>query len=794
MTYNKIYLASLYNQNDIVEITDVNETNYRKAIANLKVPAESILGRQIKPCFDADPKDGELLGDTVEEDQLARKQIILDYFPDANITLDDIYITERVYETDDGKTKYSSHYTVDKIRMSRANILEMLVKNNNPGRFDLNVYKCGKFLTSIYTNKKIKDGKTINLPHFLPVGNAHITKHLVSYIEEDFVDWDEKFPKQINKPDTPKVQSSLLNEIMKIKCDDYDLIEALVGCLKKERAEDYAQWLDVGFCLYNINEDLLELWVRFSQLSDKYKNGECDKLWSKMKVKSFSIGSLKYWAKQDSPKNYEDIIFNSLTKCVDECVGSNGAHYDIAVITSKIMKDRIVYDGKVKCWYIVNDKTNIWDIDVKGDRLAHVFANDVCKVFCKSSISYINNDKEEKSKKCICIATQLKNASFQESVRKMLKAVCLRDDFFEKYINKKEHLFAFDNGVYDLNLKLFRPIEPTDYISITAGYNYNPDIEAKYIKEVQAILKDIQPNTDKYNYMIDVLSSRLYGKNIHQQFYIFTGAGANGKSVLFNMMRHSFGKYCGKVNAETFTKESKGANQTSEVSGVSLCRSVVIEEPNENDKLIVNRLKEFSGDAPLKTRGLYQEAFAFMPQFGLIFLCNEIPKISKVEYAIARRLKVLSFDTKFCDNPLLSHEKAIDNSLNEKIANDVNYKLAFIKLLIDNWCNRDLKNKLDTPQCVIESSNEYMDGCNEVKLFLEEYYIKVEDDRQKIGAKILYDNFKAMYRTSNVSNVTFKALVEKEGFRNKRLNTGSYYINIAEKPRDYGDSVDAEDE
>jgi hypothetical protein len=68
------------------------------------------------------------------------------------------------------------------------------------------------------------------------------------------------------------------------------------------------------------------------------------------------------------------------------CVGSDGSHYDLAVITSKIMKDRIVYDGKVKCWYIVNEKTNIWDIDMKGDRLAHVFAKDVCTVFCYSRI------------------------------------------------------------------------------------------------------------------------------------------------------------------------------------------------------------------------------------------------------------------------------------------------------------------------------------------------------------------------------------------------------------------------
>jgi hypothetical protein len=46
---------------------------------------------------------------------------------------------------------------------------------------------------------------------------------------------------------------------MKSKCEDYDLMKALVECLNKDRTEDYNKWLEVGFCLYNINDDLLEL-------------------------------------------------------------------------------------------------------------------------------------------------------------------------------------------------------------------------------------------------------------------------------------------------------------------------------------------------------------------------------------------------------------------------------------------------------------------------------------------------------------------------------------------------------
>jgi hypothetical protein len=51
----------------------------------------------------------------------------------------------------------------------------------------------------------------------------------------------------------------------------------------------------------------------------------------------------------------------------------------------------------------------------------------------------------------------------------------------------------------------------------------------------------------------------------------------------------------------------------------------------------------------------------------------------------------------------------------------LDYKLAFMNILIKNWCNRDLKHKINTPQGVVDGSEEYMDGCNEVKLFFEEY-------------------------------------------------------------------------
>jgi hypothetical protein len=96
-----------------------------------------------------------------------------------------------------GKMKYSSHYTVDKIRMSWYNIKLLIEKNKSQGLdmpdYDMTVYTKNRGVYGAYTNTKLIEGKTITLPPFLPEGDADISKYLISYIEEDFVDWDKNF-------------------------------------------------------------------------------------------------------------------------------------------------------------------------------------------------------------------------------------------------------------------------------------------------------------------------------------------------------------------------------------------------------------------------------------------------------------------------------------------------------------------------------------------------------------------------------------------------------------------------
>lgn len=290
MYFKRVYLACLWNQN-VKELTDVTDDSYKTFIKQFQVPAESVgADKQVKPYFDADPV--RALDYTDADwgvDILENKKIILDLFKDTNITLDDIYVIKRKYQVDNG-VKYSTHYSVDKIRMSACNISDML-KKNNITCFDESVYTPKRFLTSIYTTQKItSDKKQITRNKFMPIGNADITKYLVSYIEEDFVNYDLNFP-------PPKKKNELLNAfIKKAEMNDEHITEYDVDTSKKyikkickdldvkKQLDNYGDWIKVMFAIINVcndkkisNKDCRQMLHDVSAKSKKYEEDEVEK-------------------------------------------------------------------------------------------------------------------------------------------------------------------------------------------------------------------------------------------------------------------------------------------------------------------------------------------------------------------------------------------------------------------------------------------------------------------------------------------------------------------------------------
>jgi hypothetical protein len=118
--------------------------------------------------------------------------------------------------------------------------------------------------------------------------------------------------------------------------DDRDIEEKLAECrkllplLSEDRVDSYEDWMKLGWCLYSIGngcDEARDLWDEKSQESSKYDAGCCDEKWNTMKVRDYTIGTLKFWAKQDSPEVYKE-LYKKKGSYEDEIIFNNEIDID----------------------------------------------------------------------------------------------------------------------------------------------------------------------------------------------------------------------------------------------------------------------------------------------------------------------------------------------------------------------------------------------------------------------------------------------------------------------------------
>lgn len=85
---------------------------------------------------------------------------------------------------------------------------------------------------------------------------------------------------------------------------EYDKVLFAIQQLKKERTEDYENWIQLGMILHSLGQDELyfPVWDMWSRQSSKYVHGECAKKWNTFTDtdNGLTIGTLYHWAEEDS--------------------------------------------------------------------------------------------------------------------------------------------------------------------------------------------------------------------------------------------------------------------------------------------------------------------------------------------------------------------------------------------------------------------------------------------------------------------------------------------------------------
>jgi len=581
---------------------------------------------------------------------------------------------------------------------------------------------------------KIKEEKKIDIDEYI--------RHVLPAIDK----------KQKDKLDN-NIFSSKLTNITKNYTNDDDYIlakELVIECLSHTRADKYNDWINLGWALRNIDYRLLNTWIEFSKISSSYIEGECQQLWDKMRKEHLSMGTLRWWAKQDNLQKYNEIINNSIIPLIDTAIGSEGAHYDVAKVVQGIYKGEYKAINK-DTWYKYDKNSHRWIKTREGLNLRKALSEDICKKFMERGIYYNNmmmttNDEGQKevySKKAASaskISLKLKTSGFKDSVMKECKCLFI-DEKFEELLDNRSYLLGFDNGVYDLKLHIFREGMPDDYISLSTNKNYvpyNPILTE--IEEINNFFQKLFTNESLRNYVLDILTCAIDGSIIQERFYVFIGDGSNGKSRLLDLIQKTMGDYYSTLPIALLTQKRAASNSAqSELERTKGRRFAVLQEPSENDKINVGLMKELSGNDRILTRGLYKDPYEFKPQFKMILACNELPEVG-CDGGTFRRIRVVEFSSRFCENPNPDkpNEFPMDLQLSEKLERCSD---AFLSMLIERHKSLN-PNKMNEPREVINATQKYKNNNDIIGQYMNENIIIDIEFKDKIGLMEIYNDFK----------------------------------------------------
>lgn len=147
-----------------------------------------------------------------------------------------------------------------------------------------------------------------------------------------------KDKKNVQKKNSITVQEVNMDEIRQL----------IDNCISKSRADKYHDWIEIGMCLFNIDNDLngecFKMWEEFSTASVKYEPGVCEKKWSSFRKQGgLNAGSLYYFAKNDNPFEWDEIISKRVS---DDIKLFDASHNALARVIHKLFKDEFVcYSG-----------------------------------------------------------------------------------------------------------------------------------------------------------------------------------------------------------------------------------------------------------------------------------------------------------------------------------------------------------------------------------------------------------------------------------------------------------------
>lgn len=333
-------------------------------------------------------------------------------------------------------------------------------------------------------------------------------------------------------------------------------------------------------------------------------------------------------------------------------------------------------------------------------------------------------------------------------------------------------LFGCENGVIDITNECFRPYRFNDFVTMSCGYEFKPtepnikiinadgsehyatpedfttEDKASYDFIVSTYQK-IFPDEELRNYFFKVISTGMSGRAI-EKFFVFNGAGRNGKGVTNEFLQVVLGDYFVSVSPTIYSENQKNKSSAAanpEIAKLDKKRYIVAKEPEKDAPLHNSVVKDMTGGGSTSARMLYSSKTEVKLCGTNVLECNAKPNFSEApKDADAERINDILFGSKFTGETEewdettgeTNHIYPLDAGLKEELKNK--HKNMMLNVLLQNLIivkNENYNVDAFKPESVKQRSLAYLQNSYDIHNIFKSLF-----EQRDEANKTLYLNWK----------------------------------------------------
>jgi len=395
------------------------------------------------------------------------------------------------------------------------------------------------------------------------------------------------------------------------------------------------------------------------------------------------------------------------------------------ILYMELNSDKVIYDVDFKEWYFWNeyywekDKFGFYKAEVENVARCYEKAADKIKQLQEETSLFSKVKTKTLYKNARLLRTQARRNSCIDFV---LCNMQLKNRNEQKILhtahvlNAHPYLLPCKNAVIDLSIGEAIKANPYDYMTRCMDVDYDPTFTE--IPLFNQFLLDVY-NNDKelIKYVQMVLGHSLIGEVIEHKFFVFTGAGRNGKGVLLDLILKMFGTFGTPIPVQLFLESTytQSANSPTPVFlSMFNKRFILTSEAKKNKRYDTEMIKFVTGNETIYCRSPHEKKeFVYNPSHTTFMRCNENPLSDVNDDAFFKRLDVVPHDIQFVKDPEHDFEKKVDFYIGQKLESE---KPGILNWLIQG-CQMFMKEGLFVPEAVKLATAGYKEDIDEFGIF-----------------------------------------------------------------------------